>query len=103
MKTFSLFLVNKYVDKVEKICYNICINKIKEGKQMNTQMQMVEVKLLGTDNSWLFADVQAAKEFVLEDAQKYHYGLFRYYEIDGTHYYDCGRNTFTTTVKLLSF
>ena len=103
MKTFSLFLVNKYVDKVKKICYNICINKIKEGKQMNTQMQMVEVKLLGTDNSWLFADVQAAKEFVLGDAEKYNYGMLRYYAVDGTHYYDCGRNTFTTTVKLLSF
>lgn len=103
MKTFSLFLVNKYVDKVKKICYNICINKIKEGKQMNRQMQMVEVKLLGTDNSWLFADVQAAKEFVLGDAAENNYGVFRHYEIDGTYYYDCGRNTFTTDVKLLNF
>ena len=23
--------VNKYIDKVKKICYNICINKMKEG------------------------------------------------------------------------
>jgi hypothetical protein len=27
MKTFSLFLVNIYVDKVKKICYNIIVNK----------------------------------------------------------------------------
>jgi hypothetical protein len=27
MKTFSLFLVNIYIDKVKKICYNIIVNK----------------------------------------------------------------------------
>lgn len=69
--------------------------------KMNKQLQMVEIKC--GEKSWLFADVQDAKEFVLAAAAQDNYGVFRYYAIDGVHYYDCGPKTFTSDQKLISF
>ena len=69
--------------------------------QMNEQLQMVEIKC-GT-KSWLFADVQDAKDFVMAVAERDNCCVFRCYEVDGTHHYDCGPKTFTSTVKLFNF
>lgn len=68
---------------------------------MNKQLQMVEIKC-GT-KSWLFADVQDAKDFVMDAAAQDNCSVFRYYEVDGIHHYDCGPRTFTSAVKLLNF
>ena len=68
---------------------------------MNKQLQMVEIKC-GT-KSWLFADVQDAKDFVMTAAAQDNYGVFRYYAVDGTHYYDCGPKTFTSDQTLFNF
>jgi hypothetical protein len=68
---------------------------------MNKQLQMVEIKC-GT-KSWLFADVQDAKDFVMAAAAQDNCSVFRYFEVDGIHHYDCGPKTFTSTVKLLNF
>ena len=69
--------------------------------KMYEQLQMVEIKW--GEKTLFFADAADAKDFVVDTANEYNYGFFRYYEIDGTHYYDCGPLTFTSTVKLFNF
>ena len=68
---------------------------------MNKQLQMVEIKW--GEKSFFFGDATDAKEFVVNTANEYNCGIFRYYEVDGIHHYDCGPMTFTSTVKLFNF
>ena len=65
---------------------------------MNKQLQMVELKW--GEKSFFFGDEADAKEFVVNTAKEYNCGMFRCYEVDGTHHYDCGPLTFTSTVNL---
>lgn len=68
---------------------------------MKKQFQMIELKW--GKKSFFFGDVTDAKEFVVDTANEHNCGIFRYYEIDGIHHYDCGPMTFTSTVKLFDF
>jgi hypothetical protein len=59
-----------------------------------TQIQMVFMEVCGDPSSVRLVVEDDVKDIVGEHARRDNYGMFRYWEIDGVEFYDCGPKTF---------
>lgn len=59
-----------------------------------TQIQMAFIEVCGDPTSVRLVVEDDIAEIVAEAACRDNYGMYRYWEIDGVEYYDCGPKTF---------